>query len=463
MLPQKIAFIDIETTGASLTRDRIIEIGVLRVENNKLVGTYRTLVNPEAYLPPEITLLTGITEKELDRAPTFSKVKKELLEILDDCIFAAHNARFDYGFIKRELRREEVSFRARNLCTVKLSRQLYPRYRRHGLDEIIDRFGIVCEQRHRAFDDAEVLWKFYQLVLESFPKDKVEAVLEQVLKRPTLPPALAEENLDKLPERPGVYIFYGQGGAPLYIGKSINIHDRVLSHFSDLESGKEMKIARQVESIETIVTAGELGALFKESQLIKELQPLYNRVLRHARKIIVARQTMTTEGYIGVEVAETDQIDPSEIGEIIGIFKSKKQAKEHFATLAKDHELCEKYLGVEKTKGACFAHRLGRCRGACVKKESPTLYNGRSVIALSKNKLRSWPFPGPIAIAEQDEDGNLERHIVDQWCYLGTEKEGDGKIKTKEEIKFDRDIYRILSRQLAHNRNLKVYPVATQI
>lgn len=440
MLPSKIAFVDIETTGTSFYRDRIIEVGVLRVENNKLVDTYKTLVNPETHLPEQITAITGITTNNLDSAPTFSGVRKHLEAILGNCVFAAHNARFDYGFIKTEFRRDGSLFKAKNLCTVKLSRNLFPEYPRHGLDMLIERFGFAVAKRHRAFDDAEVLWKFYQLMQKTIPKARFAETVAKVLKKPSLPIGLSEETLDNLPESPGVYIFYGEQGMPLYVGKSINVHDRVMSHFSnDTRIGKEMKLSQQARSIEVVETAGELGALFKESQLIKDLQPLYNRQLRFARKLTVLLPKAGK--YNSLSVEEVDQIaNPSEI---LGIFKSPLQAKQFLITICKDHHLCEKILGLEKGSGACFAYRLGKCAGACIDQEKPVLYNGRFTIAFTKSKLRRWPFDGPIAIKEANLD-STERHIIDNWCYLGTQKNDTDEIST--EIKFDLDTYKILSR-----------------
>ncbi len=287
MLPQKIAFVDIETTGCSLARNRIIEIGVLRVENNKLIDTFQTLINPDTYLPPEIIDITGITPKDLENAPRFTSIKRDLTKILKDCAFAAHNVRFDYGFLKNELRRESISFRAKHFCTCKLSQKLYPQYRHHNLTSIIERFNFSCQNRHRAFDDAKILWEFYQKIQEEFPKEVLESAFKTILKRPSTPLRIDEKTLDDLPESPGVYVFYGDSKTPLYVGKSINIKERVLNHFiNDVASPSEMKIARQVTSIQTLETVGELGALFKESELIKELQPLYNKKLRNKRGLI---------------------------------------------------------------------------------------------------------------------------------------------------------------------------------
>src|SRR4051794_18306176 len=116
MLPTRLAFVDIETTGGRSFYDRIIEIGIIRVEDNEVVQTYHSLINPETHLPPEIEILTGITQKDLENAPTFRQIKTDILESLIDCVFVAHNVRFDYGFLKNEFSREEITFSAKHFC-----------------------------------------------------------------------------------------------------------------------------------------------------------------------------------------------------------------------------------------------------------------------------------------------------------------------------------------------------------
>src|SRR5437868_4812001 len=168
MLPKKLAFVDIETTGGRSFYDRVLEIGILRVEENQIVKTFHSLINPQAYIPPEITLLTGITARDIENAPTFRQIKDEILETLTDCIFVAHNVRFDYGFLKNEFQRENISFKSKHFCTVRLSQILYPMHRHHNLNAIIERFNFHCEQRHRALDDAQILFEFYKKIQEQF-------------------------------------------------------------------------------------------------------------------------------------------------------------------------------------------------------------------------------------------------------------------------------------------------------
>ncbi len=157
---ESFVIVDVETTGASPLRDRIIDIGIIRIEKGEIVERYSTVIDPEKYVPPSIFSLTGISEQEIQRAPTFNDIAQDIKSLLDGAIFVAHNARFDYGFIKNELKRAGISFNAKCLCTVKLSRALFPRERKHDLSTIIERYDFTCSSRHRAMPDAEVLVDF---------------------------------------------------------------------------------------------------------------------------------------------------------------------------------------------------------------------------------------------------------------------------------------------------------------
>lgn len=459
MLPTKLAFVDTETTGLSVTRDRIIEIGIVRVENGKVVGKYQTLINPGFVFPDIITSITGITPQLLENAPTFRQVKNDILEILEDCVFVAHNVRFDYAFLKNEFKREEHTFSSKHFCTAKLSRSLFPQERHHNLDSIIERFDIACENRHRAFDDAYVLWEFYKKIQKSVSEELLDTYIQKALKRASSPMHLPDETIENLPELPGVYIFYGDNGTPLYVGKSVNIKERVMSHFSsDYTAAKEMHIAQQIKSIETHVTSGELGALLKEAAMIKELQPLYNRKLRVSRKMILMKKKVDAEGFMHIYFEDAGEIDPFATEDIVGVFRSKRQAKEFLIQKCKEYTLCEKLLGLENGKGACFGYRLETCNGACVKEENPLKYNIRVIEAFSTNSIKKWPFQNAIAISEKDElEKTAEYFVIDKWCLLGsfTEQDGNSLQNKNFSYTFDLDTYKILLSFLSKKDNWK--------
>jgi DNA polymerase-3 subunit epsilon len=443
-----LAFVDIETTGSHLRCDRIIEIGILRVEEDKLVRTYKQLINPETYLSPFIEQITGINAHDLEDKPTFEQVKEEIMEILDGATFVAHNVRFDYGFVKNELKRYGISYSAKQLCTVRLSRTLFPEFHHHNLDALIKRFNFEIENRHRAFDDAHVLWKFYQALPHIFPQEKIEKTIFSLMKKPSVPINLDETMLEILPEGPGVYLFYGDGDVPLYIGKSINIKERVLAHFgSDHESSKELSITQQIKRIETIETVGELGALLKEASLIKKHQPIYNRQLRKTKKIVFLRKNTTPKGYDTIEIGETKKISADDIKEFLGIFTSKKKAKDYLRRQAEEHQLCEKLLGLEKGSGPCFGSKIGRCKGACLGHEKPISYNIRFIEAFSSRKIKSWPYKGPIRITEYDSiENRQEEFMINEWCLIG---------QIDDEKIFDYDTYKILVRYIFKQHNQK--------
>lgn len=453
MLPEKLSFVDIETTGASLNNSRIIEVAIIRVENGKVCDVFSSLINPEEHVPQEILDFTGIDTYELEKAPTFYDLKSEILGLLSDSVFVAHNVRFDYAFLKKEFRMHEVRFNSKQLCTVKLSRNLYPKYRRHNLDSIISRFNITVNNRHRALDDAKAIFEFYERVKDTFPEETIVKAINFNLQRPSIPLNIDQRMLDDVPETPGVYIFYGQNNIPLYIGKSVNLRRRVLSHFSgDHMLGIDMKIAQQVQNIRTIDTAGDLGALIKESQLIKQLQPLYNKKLRNSQNLALLNLRKNESGYEEAVINEAEDITYDNIKDAYGVFKGRGKAKKFLEVISKEHYLCDKLLGIEKTGESCFSHRLGICKGACVNKENPLRYNLRLYTALAGYKIRTWPFDSTIVITESNEENGIKDMLmIDKWRII--EYRSDHFHET--DLPFDMDTYKILYTYLNTNKNIR--------
>lgn len=174
MFDKSLAIVDLETTGMSARYHRIIEIAVLRIEGNKIVDTFTSCVNPETPIPSFITHLTGISQQDVDKAPVFGKIKHKVKRLLKDATFVAHNVWFDYSFLQNEFERVNISFESKKCCTVRLSRRLYPQYKSHSLASVIERFGFGYESRHRAYDDALVLWQFLKKIKKEIPAKTVK-------------------------------------------------------------------------------------------------------------------------------------------------------------------------------------------------------------------------------------------------------------------------------------------------
>jgi DNA polymerase-3 subunit epsilon len=454
VLGESVVYLDLETTGATAHFDRITEIGCVEVEGGAFVGEWSTLVNPEMRIPPAIEALTGISNAMVESAPTFARIAAPLAERLRGKLLVAHNARFDYGFLRNEFKRVGIDFSSKVLCTVKLSRKLLPQHRRHNLDSVIERHGLACTGRHRALGDARVLWEFVQHLAREFDPEQIAACVKAQLGAPALPPGLDAVALDGLPERPGVYLFHGDNGAVLYIGKSVNLRSRVLSHFSaDHRNGKDMRIAQQLQRVEWRETCGELGALLLEARLVKELAPAHNRRLRAAGELFSIRW-MPARG--SVEIVEAQDIAGDAWDELCGLFRTRRDAVNALRELIGANELCPIVSGLEKGRGPCFASQLKRCRGACCGRESLRTHAARLAVALQALRLEPWPFAGRIGIRECDSGRDRsEVHVFDHWCYLGSAT-GAGELSELRanpgQPAFDLDTQQILSRFLKKKR-----------
>lgn len=447
VLDEPLVFVDIETNGLNHIRGRVIEVAAIRVESGEVVAKVNTLIDPGTELPQYITELTGIVPSDLRGAPSFLQVAEELHEVLDGAIFVAHNVRFDYSFLKQEFKRLGKDFLPKQICTVKLSRALYPDQRSHKLQSLIERHGFTYDQRHRAYDDAHILWQFIQKVRGEFEVEVLDAALAKQIKQPAMPKALDSKLVAALPTGPGVYIFEDEQGRPIYVGKSVNIKKRVLSHFGhDHDESKEFKISQAIHNVSVRETAGELQALLLESQLVKELQPIYNRQLRRVEKLIVARIMYDEKQYATVRLEEASAIDIAEADSILAVYPRRGAARESLQNMQKTFDLCPKLLGVEKAKGACFSYQLHKCQGACAGKEPAESYNERLLTAFSNHRIEAWPFRGPVLVQEKTDVDAQSGVVVDQWCVLAkVEQEAYCEPRVRQSEKaFDLDTYKIL-------------------
>ena len=462
-----LAFVDLETTGTGAASDAITEVGIVRVEADPeglaapVVTEWSTLVNPGVPIPAEIQALTGITNAMVRDAPPFARVADEVAARTAGATFVAHNARFDYGFLKYAFARLERTFTARVLCTVRLSRRLFPDEPRHNLDSVIARHALSPDGRHRALGDARVLWSFVQALYRDLPADAIEQAAKRVLRTPSLPPQLAPDAIDSLPEVPGVYLFYGLNALPLYIGKSKNLRERVGAHFSsDYRSATDARLSSEIRRIDYEETAGEIGALLREAVLVKSMMPAHNHALRRKAESGVLELPDAPGLPVFVPAAS---VDPRELAGRFGPFSSKRQAREALRSLAAEHALCWKALGLEKRPGPCFARQVKRCKGACVGAESPESHHARLAAALAPLAVPAWPFSGLAAIRERSLLGDrTDLHVLRDWCWLGTARD-DGELGCLREAPpramFDADIARLLIRTFARGKH-EVLPLS---
>lgn len=453
-----LAFVDIETTGSHFERDRITEVGIKSLIHDQ-IETWESLINPHVFIPQNIQALTGIRPDMVSKQPPFEGLATEIARELEGKIFVAHNARFDYGFLKTSFKRVGIDFRPKVLCTVKLSRLLFPEQARHNLDTIISAHGLKISSRHRALGDADLLLQFWRVCEAKLGREALLKAVNRLIGNASLPPNIDKALVDSIPEGPGCYIFYGENRVPLYIGKSISLRSRVMGHFqSALTQRKEMKLSLQIRDIDWIETSGELGALILESRLIKERMPSMNIKLRRSKDLCAWRLEFDQDGVLTPYPVGHRELDPGIQDNLFGLFYSKREANAYLKAVAKKYRLCEALLGLEKRiEGkACFGYQVKQCGGACIGQSPIELHNLHLKTALELFQVQVWPYSGPVAIKEAGQ-----MLVVDRWRYLGTaiNEEELYELADSGEAEFDLDIYKILKKVLAGGFQNQVIPL----
>jgi DNA polymerase-3 subunit epsilon len=475
-LPHTLVFVDLETTGGNAAYDRITEVGIVRMEHGELVDEWSSLVNPGCSIPSYVEAFTGISNQMVADAPRFAEIAAVVRDKLQGAVFVAHNARFDYSFLRSEFLKAEMVFSAKVLCTVKLSRRLFPQFVHHNLDAVMERNGLSCSARHRALGDAKVLRDFWSKLRCEVPEQALSAAVQTVLGSPKLPAHLPANLADELPEGPGVYRLLGEGDVLLYVGRSNSLRTRVLAQLagSTAESG-ERRLVRDVRRIDWLETAGELGAMLRETEWIKTQKPLYNRRIKSQGEpyTLRAAASRVPNGPAGpVEAVAIGGVDLADLTRCFGVFHFEQDARKALGDIARARQLCLKVLGLEEGAGSCLGFNVGKCRGACTGKEPLVLHGMRVQMALSSLKLKSWPFPGRIALRETAVRGDgfdgarrQDLHVVDRWAYLGTARsdaELDALCTPDPCPAFDADVYRVLVRYFSNHPRLDWHDLSTR-
>jgi DNA polymerase-3 subunit epsilon len=272
------AVVDIETTGGHASSNGITEIAVFVYDGASVVEHYETLINPDCPIPGFITGLTGITNDMVKDAPYFWEVADRIFNLLNGNVFVAHNVNFDYSFVKNELAKCGYELNAKKLCTVRMSRKVFPGYKSYSLGNICGYLGISIDNRHRAGGDALATVRLLEQILGNDSGNIVPKSLKKTSREQSLPPNVSRAHYEQLPDMPGVYYFLDQRGKVLYVGKAKNLKKRVGSHFSNNSTSRQKQdFMREIYGISYEVCGNELIALLLESHEIKRLWPKFNR------------------------------------------------------------------------------------------------------------------------------------------------------------------------------------------
>lgn len=368
------AIVDIETTGGSARTEKITEIAIYLHDGEMITGEFVSLINPERNIPYFITNLTGITNEMVEDAPCFFEIAKTIVEFTEGRTFVAHNARFDYSFVRQEFKALGFNYRRNIIDTVALSRKFLPGHRSYSLGNICKDLNININGRHRAAGDALATTHLFEMLLE---KDKEVSGFRSNLIRNTriskLNPKLDISKIEKIPDEPGIYYFYNENGDLIYIGKSCDLQQRVSTHLSNSTTNRAMEMRDMIADIDWDITGSELIALLRESFEIKENKPIYNRAQRRTGFQWGIFSFIDNNGYLNYRYGQLNFDDSP-----LSVFTSREKAKSRLTSIVDTYNLCQKLTGLYDTNDACFQFHVGICKGACCGKESPKEYNERA-------------------------------------------------------------------------------------
>jgi DNA polymerase-3 subunit epsilon len=367
------AIVDIETCGGKFEfrKGRIIDICIVVHDGLSVVDKFSTLVNPECYISPYFTGISGITNDMVADAPKFHDIAKQVIEYTEGKIFVAHNVGFDYNFIRDEFRALGYNYRRETLCTVRLSRKLLPKRVSYSLGRLCESLGIENEARHRAEGDAVATAKLFDVLIQAknqnsqYRNQGLDVLMARRVDK--IKPYI----LRKLPETCGVYYFINKNKEVIYIGKSTNMYNRAVSHFTG-DTQKSKKMLYELMDVDFVETGSELIALLLESEEIKKKKPLYN-VRRKNHEFSHCIDFFTDAlGVINFKIVPAVESENALLQ-----FNNYSSAREKLDSLIENSDLCLSHCGLTGKESSCFNHQLKKCRGICCGLEEVNEYNQR--------------------------------------------------------------------------------------
>lgn len=406
------AIVDIETTGGYAENHRITEIAICYHDGMQVTDTFHTLINPGRNIPYYITGLTGITSEMVFSAPSFKDIAEDIYKKLAGKIFVAHNAHFDYSFLKKEFEQAGLQWQSKKLCTVRLSRKIIPGLRSYSLGSLAESLGIQIANRHRAGGDAAATVKIFDQLLQRDRDNHILKALKKNSGETILPPNLSKEVFDNLPAKCGVYYFHDARGNVIYVGKAINIKKRIAGHFTgDAREWSRSRIRHEIHHISYELTGNELIALILESQEIRKLWPRYNQAQKSRAEEWGIYDYEDRNGFLRFSVNVVTRGSHPLIR-----FSSKGDAWNFLWQKVREKTLCPKLSGLQVAKGLCFEFQTGGCNGACMGVETARKYNRRV-----EDAIRSFHEKGnTVAIIGKGRELNEQSLVlVEDGSYFG--------------------------------------------
>ena len=427
------AIVDIETTGGHASANGITEVAINIHDGNQIVERYTTLINPKRDIPIYITALTGIDDEMLKDAPIFEDVALQIYQLLHNKIFVAHNVNFDYSFLKHHLANAGYDLQCRKLCTVRLSRKVFPGKVSYSLGKLCNALQIPINNRHRASGDADATSILFNLLLEHDSEGIIAEMLKKTSKEQVLPPNLDKAAIMKLPNQPGVYYFKDNKGKIVYVGKAKDLKKRVTSHFTGNQPNRQRQdFLRTIHHVDYVTCGTELMALILEANEIKRLWPENNRAMKRYEHKYDLYIFEDQNGYMRLAIDKHKKNNKA-----FQSFNNLLEGYNYLNMLVEKYQLCAKLCYLQKTASKCIAHENGQCFGACSGIETVAVYNKRLNAALDDIERLQPSF---ALVDEGRKEEEMSCLVVEKGIFYGmgyfTDKNylSDGLAPIKESL-----------------------------
>ncbi|HYV93733.1 MAG TPA: exonuclease domain-containing protein [Chitinophagales bacterium] len=379
------SIIDIETTGNHAHRHSITEVAIINFDGEKITDQFSTLVQPDVPIPDFISHLTGITNEMVEHAPRWEEVMEAIDDFTRNRILIAHNAHFDYSFLKSAFLQSGKSFQRKTLCTLRLSRKIFPGLQSYSLRKLCAHFNIQSQSFHRALVDAVAALELFKLCSREDRNGIIQSSLKKTPGEYTLPPHLPKEIIPSLPDEAGVYYFLDQLQRILYVGKAKNIRARIIQHFTANSSTRvRTRLMNSIHHIRYESCGNELIAMLMESAEIKKHFPPFNVIQKISENNFGVYCYEDGKGYLRFALKKLHRTDQPLIS-----FSSLQEARVFLNEKITEFHLCPKLCNLQRSIAACHDHAAGNCDGACIGEVSAEDYNARVREALSAMKQDS--------------------------------------------------------------------------
>ncbi len=279
-------------------------------------------------------------------APTFEQIAGQVLQMLEPHVFVAHNVRFDYSFVKAAFSKLDIRYRSPHVCTVELSRKTFPNLPSYSLGNLCKSLGIQVTNRHRAYGDTLATTELFKRIWESNHETVIQDIKGDEITAEHFPEGFNFEEIESVPESTGLYTLHGIDNQSIYISRTKNLRNSILSHFKMPLVQQKTQWIQSLTSFSYQEMPSEMSAMLVETNFIIEHHPVRNKIIKIYRNRFGLYPQKDEDGYIQLKIIEMNQTQECPIIK----FNSLNRANKYLSQFLEKIDLNEKHQKIFSAK-----------------------------------------------------------------------------------------------------------------